>query len=163
MAGTLHWELKSDIDRMLGYMERTSDDMLQKLVHETSDAVLPFLRKEAPVGRHYTREGARLPGGELRDSLHMVEGELGAYLEGAEQGIFVIGGTAPHVIRPKNAKALSFYWERVGKKVIRKVVHHPGNEPNDFRQTAVQMLFDTGTMRDLTQRIMQAWVSGGAV
>lgn len=37
---------------------------------------------------------------------------------------FVHDGTRPHIIRPKNRKALSFTWN--GEKVIYKQVKHPG-------------------------------------
>lgn len=36
-------------------------------------------------------------------------------------------GTKPHVIEPKNAKALHF--KKDGKDVFAKIVHHPGTKP----------------------------------
>lgn len=45
-------------------------------------------------------------------------------------------GTRPHIIRPKNAKALRF---RVGGRVVyAKVVHHPGTRPNPFLDRALR-------------------------
>jgi hypothetical protein len=35
-------------------------------------------------------------------------------------------GAAPHVIEAKNARALAFFWPRVGKQVFFKSVNHPG-------------------------------------
>jgi len=35
-------------------------------------------------------------------------------------------GARPHTIKPKKAKALSFFWPRVGKNVFFRRVRHPG-------------------------------------
>jgi hypothetical protein len=43
---------------------------------------------------------------------------------------FVIHGTNPHEIRPRNKKVLKF--EVRGKTVFARVVHHPGTKPNNF-------------------------------
>lgn len=50
--------------------------------------------------------------------------------------LYVIGGTRPHVIRPVTAKALRF---TVGGQVVyARLVHHPGNKPNDFLKQALR-------------------------
>lgn len=50
--------------------------------------------------------------------------------------LFVMNGTRPHVIRPVRAAALRF---TVGGRVVyARVVHHPGNKPNDFLQKALR-------------------------
>lgn len=41
--------------------------------------------------------------------------------------------TPPHIIRPKNGKAL--HWKSGGKDVFAKVVNHPGTRPNPFIRT----------------------------
>lgn len=62
--------------------------------------------------------------------------------------IYVVFGTKPHVIRPKNKKALAFEVgkkERLGRKegpgkaniVITKKVMHPGTRPNPFVQDVI--------------------------
>lgn len=43
---------------------------------------------------------------------------------------YLIEGTAPHVIRPRQARALRFL--SGGKIVFSRVVHHPGTRANDF-------------------------------
>lgn len=45
-------------------------------------------------------------------------------------------GARPHVIRAKNAAALSFYWPKVGRRVFFARVNHPGNKPNPFLRNA---------------------------
>ena len=49
---------------------------------------------------------------------------------------YVNDGTRPHIIRPKNAKALRF---RVGGQIVyAKVVHHPGTRANPFLDRALR-------------------------
>jgi hypothetical protein len=36
-------------------------------------------------------------------------------------------GARPHIIRPRRAQVLSFYWPKVGARVVRRFVNHPGN------------------------------------
>ena len=49
---------------------------------------------------------------------------------------FVNDGTRPHIIRPRNARALRFV---VGGQVVyAKVVHHPGTRPNPFLDRALR-------------------------
>lgn len=49
---------------------------------------------------------------------------------------FVNDGTRPHIIRPKNAKALRF---RVGGQVVyARVVHHPGTRGTRFLDRALR-------------------------
>jgi len=62
------------------------------------------------------------------------------------EGLFFANGilnhnTAPHIIRPKNKKALSWTSGKGGggKRYFAKVVHHPGTRPQPFIRT----VFDT--------------------
>ena len=48
----------------------------------------------------------------------------------ADYGLHVEFGTKPHVIEPKDAKALS--WETPRGRVFTKKVHHPGTKANPF-------------------------------
>jgi hypothetical protein len=67
-------------------------------------------------------------------------------------GTFIVRGTKPHIIRAKHAKALYFFWGKVGAFTIvpksggfkthwgadgklrigKGHVNHPGTKPNDF-------------------------------
>jgi hypothetical protein len=77
---------------------------------------------EAEAGKH-TKTGAivqsifkrSLPGGGW---------ELGHDLQRAPQALWVHWGTRPHVIKPKNKKALR--WAGSGAFSFAKKVHHPG-------------------------------------
>ena len=44
----------------------------------------------------------------------------------------VVHGSRPHVIRPRNKRALSFYWPKRGATVVLAKVNHPGTQANDF-------------------------------
>ena len=46
-------------------------------------------------------------------------------------------GTVPHVIVPRRARFLVFYWPRVGRVVYAKRVRHPGTQPNRFLVNAL--------------------------
>lgn len=46
-------------------------------------------------------------------------------------------GARPHVIRARNAAALSFFWPKVGRQVFFKSVNHPGNAGQPFLRNAV--------------------------
>lgn len=48
----------------------------------------------------------------------------------APHGIYVLAGTKPHIIKPKNKKALS--WPSMTTEYPVRIVHHPGTKPNDF-------------------------------
>ena len=47
-----------------------------------------------------------------------------------EYALYVEFGTPPHIITPKNAKAL--HWKSGQDDVFAKVVHHPGTRPQPF-------------------------------
>ena len=56
--------------------------------------------------------------------------------QGVSYGIFVRGGTRPHDIFVRDAKALHFFMG--GKEVFATHVHHPGNKPNNYPDRAYQ-------------------------
>jgi hypothetical protein len=54
---------------------------------------------------------------------------------------FIIGGTRPHVIEPRNAKALRWIAHSGhGGPVFAKRVQHPGTKPDDFPARAIEPL-----------------------
>ena len=58
--------------------------------------------------------------------------------EGKFYGGYVRDGTPPHIIRPKNAKALRF--EIGGAVIFAMKVDHPGNKPNPYHKRAMGRL-----------------------
>ena len=55
-----------------------------------------------------------------------------------DYALYVEFGTAPHIIRPKNAKAL--HWKSGGNDIFAKVVHHPGTRPQPFIRPVLRNL-----------------------
>ena len=53
----------------------------------------------------------------------------------------VISGTAPHIIRPRAARALR--WNTPAGPHFATVVHHPGTDPNPFPHRALHALKTT--------------------
>ncbi|MET9818342.1 hypothetical protein [Streptomyces sp. NPDC006355] len=50
---------------------------------------------------------------------------------------YVLDGTPPHIIRARRAKYLRF--EVGGQVLFRKMVRHPGTDPNDFMGRALRL------------------------
>ncbi|GAA2945984.1 MULTISPECIES: hypothetical protein [Streptomyces] len=49
---------------------------------------------------------------------------------------YVLGGTRPHLIRPRRTKALRF--QKNGRTVFAAVVRHPGTQANNFLAQALR-------------------------
>ncbi len=61
-------------------------------------------------------------------------------------------GTAPHIIRAVNAKAL--HWKTsAGTDVFAKVVHHPGTEPFPFIRMAINTKLRDIVYNNLSQQL----------
>lgn len=84
--------------------------------------------------------------GRLRASIKVTPTKDGLIIWMVEYGKYVEFGSPPHVIKPKNKKALRFEIgkkERLGKKgkdkniVFAKIVKHPGSRPQPFVRTMI--------------------------
>lgn len=92
-----------------------------------------FARQAAPIITEAVREEA--PGtGRYRNRIYVRRGITGLQLVAQRPWRWVIGGTRPHEIRPRNARALSFEWR--GEQVFFRRVQHPGTHPNPFHLRA---------------------------
>lgn len=151
------------ISPTLNGLANSASTMLQELIEEESQTLTPYVQQNAPVGTYYDLDGTMRRGGQLKDSLRFVIGQWGSYLMGAQQGVFVAGGTKPHTIEPKVASRLAFFWGKVNKAVYPQKVNHPGTKKNDFRQNALQQASDEMAIQDTAVRILSEWVtSSGA-
>ena len=117
---------------------------------ELRDAFKDAPRKIQDIGRDWTRDvaideanliRAQAPSrtGRFRKTIKPYARNFVAGVEfadypklGQKLRKWIIGGTKPHIIRARRAKALHFYWARVGRWVSFKRVRHPGTKPNDF-------------------------------
>lgn len=55
----------------------------------------------------------------------------------APYAAYVSEGTSAHVIRPRNSRALVFYWPKKAATVFFAKVNHPGTAANDWFRAAV--------------------------
>lgn len=125
---------------------------------------------DGPVGRHITlktndvgffaRAYAPKPGGigHGRTKINYATGRTAAgirtsrsrsaqgELEGhvvaiPKHAIWVHEGTRPHVIKPKVAPALVFFWAKAGGTVRLQKVHHPGTPADPFLAKGLKRVF----------------------
>ena len=54
---------------------------------------------------------------------------------------FVLNGTKPHIIKPKNKKVLRFYYKNLSHFIYSKGVMHPGYKGDDFVSKAKSDIF----------------------
>jgi len=74
----------------------------------------------------------------LKQSIQIKPTSSGGFTITAKKyALYVEYGTLPHIIKPKNGKALAF---KIGKNdVVVKEVHHPGTRPNPFIRNALHL------------------------
>jgi HK97 gp10 family phage protein len=72
--------------------------------------------------------------GDLKKSITTSVTPNGIDINMVEYAKYVEYGTAPHIIRAVNAKAL--HWKNNGKHVFAKQVFHPGTRPQPFIRNA---------------------------
>jgi hypothetical protein len=88
------------------------------------------LADETPVKTGKLRRSTffRIEGGIYDQALSVMQPAKTA--DGEFYGHFVRGGTRPHIIRARYAKALHFFMGDT--EVFAKEVHHPGTQPNPY-------------------------------
>lgn len=115
----------------------------QAVIASEARRFLRYAREEAP-GRRYPRQ--------LDVATFMQGTHLGFHLTGPEPlSTFILKGTRPHRIAPRRARALRFFWPRIGAAAVvprqagfrthfrggvlwigKGYVNHPGTRPNRF-------------------------------
>lgn len=106
------------------YIENS--DILKLRTHEIALALQNNIKKQAPYKEGRLKRSIRVDT-RIHDKYSII---TGYYDEGiAPHGKYVLSGTKPHMITPKNKKAL--HWG--GKSGPFSKGHmHPGTKPNDF-------------------------------
>lgn len=112
--------------------------MLQEYImskfEESADRIAIRLRSELKLV--VPRDTSR-----LGQSIDVIYSNNKLIISAADYLLHIEYGTRPHVIRPKNKKALAF--KSGGKEIVVKVVHHPGTRANPFiRETIFTKLKD---------------------
>lgn len=101
------------------------------------------LKKQTPVAKK-TIKGVEP--GYLRDNIRSdVRAGAGSvaliYSTDVDYAGFIVDGTGPHAILPRDAAVLHWTDTDTGEEVFRRRVWHPGTQPNDFPgRTADEML-----------------------
>lgn len=119
------------------------------IIRKTTDTAFYSRRfSPSPGGPGHGRTKINFSKGNLSKNIVTTRGRSnGGELEGRvialpKHAIFVHEGTAPHIIKAKNAPALVFYWHRVGKVVMFDSVNHPGNPPDPFLLKGLRRTFN---------------------
>ena len=114
------WSQK-DFDRLI----KTTRQAIALAIKYTATEVWGNIRKEAPV------DHGRLAGSFQLDQVDDLSYRIWS---GVEYALAVHEGTKPHVIEPKNKKAL--YWDGARHPVRR--VMHPGTQANPYVDRAIE-------------------------
>lgn len=133
---------------------RRLPDRVGETASQMGERTQERLKESAPVSRQVP--GGRKPGG-LRESIRFDMEGTTATFAASEVAEYVIGGTVPHEIRPRNAQALHFWWEVAGGYVNLMRVQHPGTSPNDFRVPALAAAAGDAeeALNELADRILE--------
>jgi hypothetical protein len=103
-----------------------SSDVVEKLVAATAEFAFNQMYSNAPWHT-----------GNLAMSIKTtVDGAQASIKPLAAHTVYVVKGTRPHIIRPKNASVLAFEGSTVGGLIFTRLVHHPGTKPNPFIHTS---------------------------
>ena len=151
-------------------------DSLNRLPQEAS----PLVRVLGAKYVEYAREEAPKKSGRFSESISFQEfsdGQtFGFYgLSAKPIGHFIILGTKPHKIAPRNAKALYFFWTKVGVYTVvpkagntrthmaggklwigKGFVQHPGTKPNPFQSRALERL--KSDVDSIVAAMVERWV-----
>jgi hypothetical protein len=157
---------------------------LSRAIHDSfeqlSQEARPLVRALGTKYVEYAREEAPRRSGRFSESISFQEFSDGQSfgfhgLSAKPIGHFIILGTKPHKIAPRNANALYFFWTKVGVYTVvpkgggfkthmaggklwigKGFVQHPGTQPNPFPARALERL--KADVDKLLQAIADRWV-----
>lgn len=131
---------------------KSLDGMLGRHIKKLTEKTRVAATVEAPHpgGPPHGRSGINYSTGDLASKIKTSYGHWrgpsgseieGTVRSGAGHTQFVVGGTRPHVIRPKSPTGvLVFKWARAGGKTVGfRHVNHPGTAADDFLNRALKM------------------------
>lgn len=129
-------QLSQRLEKSRQYAPMVTDFWLHKVV---APALVKEMKSRAPFRS-----------GRLREAIRAINepGKTRVGPFGVEYNQFVVEGTKPHRINPKNGKLLRF--KVGGVTVYSKGVKHPGTKPNPYMQDAAKAVMGRVTPR-LTQ------------
>jgi len=133
MAGMITFTSDAEVVETLGsrFEWISANVMAAELIRKP---VLAELQRNTPVAEKPIK-GAE-PGNlrdNIRDEIRSGAGVVSLrYSSDADYAGYVVDGTAPHEIVPRNASVLHWVDTQSGEDVFRHRVWHPGTQPNDF-------------------------------
>ena len=117
------------------FADQFGDAVTQPILEETGDFAFDRMYENAPWRNGFLAQSIKKTVGEGRVDIKPL----------ASYTLFVVKGTAPHIIRPVNASCLAFQGSMTGGMVFTKLVHHPGTKPNPFiAKTATETRDEAG-------------------
>jgi hypothetical protein len=119
------------------FAKNFQSEVSQRLVEETADFAFEHMYSNAPWRSGFLAQSIKKEVGESKVSIKPL----------APYALFVEKGTAPHIIRPVNARCLAFQGGMLGGMVFARLVHHPGTKPNPFvAKTALETRDEAGNI-----------------
>lgn len=125
--------------------ERVVLDFISRLPSRISKQVTSELAKDSFRTMARATESRHTDTGAMRRSLFNRRSgkdnrQVGFDPNIAPHAVFVLRGTKAHKIRPRKAKLLIFYWERLQSTVFFKEVNHPGYRGDDLVLESVERI-----------------------
>lgn len=121
-----------------------------RLLRDIGDFMVPLLKQHTPVRTGRLRNSTRYQVLGRAEDMQLQIRQGAKTPAGDFYGHLVRGGTRPHIIRPRNARALVF--QMGDRTVFARQVRHPGTKPNPYHLRALnrgkgriqQLVKDTG-------------------
>jgi hypothetical protein len=104
----------------------------RRAVREIAVEIEREAKRIVPVRTGYTRSTIRAQNPRVTGMA------LRANVTAGGAAVFLQKGTRPHLIVPRRAKVLHFYWDKVGREVFLPRVNHPGTRANPFLTIAAE-------------------------
>jgi hypothetical protein len=126
--------------------DKFKPEIAQKLIERLTSIATLTMYAEAPYKT-----------GRLANSIQKTVGDMTSSVgPTAPYTLYVTKGTAPHMIRPVNSKALAF--KTSNGLVFSRLVHHPGTKPNPFIQRTLNIVTEDvqETFNDLWRENVEA-------
>jgi len=140
-----------NIDAIRRSLQRLVPDLHADVTRETAQEA--FDAALAGADRH-TKTGALKRSLKLRKLMFTGGERYEIYhdLKAAPHALFVHWGTKPHLIRPKNRKALR--WEGPNGFIFARIVHHPGYKGDPYLENA-----RSSVVRGFTRIAANTWTN----
>lgn len=117
-----------DVSGLDEIARKVSDYLVPRIVEEVGQELLSTVEQKTP----------RQTGHLASNWTMTVNGESLTIENDTPYATFVVDGTKPHEILPKNASVLAFQIN--GTTVFAKRVHHPGTSPNPFVDESINLI-----------------------